>query len=73
MGGRNASERMLELVGKNIVIKDIHLRNSGDNLSFKGPAENVLVSRVTTSGSMDDGMSFAYGTKNVTVPYLARS
>jgi pectate lyase len=70
-GNRHESERMLELIGKNIVIKDIHLRNSGDNLSFKAPAENVLVSHVTTSGSMDDGMSIAYGTKNVTVQYCA--
>lgn len=68
-GNLNSAQRMLELTGKNIVIKDIHLRNSGDNLSFKAPAENVLVSHVTTSGAMDDGMSISYGTRNVTVQY----
>ncbi|MHC4507677.1 MAG: twin-arginine translocation signal domain-containing protein [Planctomycetota bacterium] len=68
-GNRNPSQRMLELTGKNVVIKDIRLRNSGDNLSFKAPAEYVLVSHVTTSGAMDDGMSISYGTKNVTVQY----
>ncbi|MCK5550269.1 MAG: hypothetical protein KAI41_07030, partial [Hyphomicrobiaceae bacterium] len=68
-GNRNPAQRMLELTGKNVVIKDIRLRNSGDNLSFKAPAEYVLVSHVTTSGAMDDGMSISYGTKNVTVQY----
>jgi pectate lyase len=69
-GSRNAGERMLELTGRNLVVRDLHFRNSGDNLSFKG-ADKVLVSHVTTSGAYDDGMSIGYGTKNVTVQYCA--
>jgi hypothetical protein len=62
-------QRMLEFTGKNIVVKNIRLRVAGDNLSFKRPAERILVSHVSTTGAYDDGMSISYGTKNVTVQY----
>jgi len=64
-------QRMLEFYGQNIVIKNIRARNAGDNFSFKHPANKIVLSHVTTSGSSDDGMSISYGTRNVTVQYCA--
>ncbi|MEK7270464.1 MAG: hypothetical protein AAB215_05910 [Planctomycetota bacterium] len=55
--------------GQNIVIRNIRLRNSNDNISLKAPCERITLAHVSTTGSMDDGMSVAYGTKNATVQY----
>jgi len=65
------SARMLEFYGSNLIIQNIRIRNSGDNLGFKAPANKIMIHHVTTSGADDDGMSIAYGTKNVTIQYSA--
>ncbi len=63
--------KIIEFYGQNIVIKNIRIRNGGDNLSFKAPASKIFISHVTTSAGNDDGMSLSYGTRNVTVQYTA--
>jgi len=63
--------RMLEFYGNNLIIQNIRIRNSGDNIGFKAPANKIMIHHMTTSGSDDDGLSLAYGTKNVTVQYSA--
>ncbi|MEK7270463.1 MAG: hypothetical protein AAB215_05905 [Planctomycetota bacterium] len=55
--------------GQNLVIRNVRLRNGGDNISLKAPCERITLAHVSTTGSVDDGMSVAYGTKNATVQY----
>ncbi|MEK7269571.1 MAG: hypothetical protein AAB215_01365, partial [Planctomycetota bacterium] len=58
-----------EMNGQNVVIRNLRLRNSNDNISMKAPCDRITLAHVTTTGSMDVGMSIAYGTKNATVQY----
>ncbi len=70
-GSSSQGQRMIELYGSNLIIRNLRLRNAGDNLGFKAPSTKVVISHVTTSGSVDDGMSVAYGAKDYTIQYCA--
>lgn len=61
--------QMLHFEGsKNIFVKNIRLRNGGDNISFK-TCSDILLYHVSTTGAGDDGFSCAYGCKNVTISH----
>lgn len=61
--------QMLNFEGaKNILIKNVRLRNGGDNVQFKG-ATDVCLHHVSSTGSGDDGIAFAYGSKNGTISH----
>lgn len=64
----NRSMQMLRFGGKNIIIKNVHCRNGGDNLEFHG-AKDVVCDHVSCTGSGDDGISLGYGAENCTITH----
>ncbi len=69
--GTNHNGTGLSVFGKNIVLRNIRVRNSGDGIalgsaSFKG-TRNVLVENVSATGNGDDGFSCAYGASDITL------
>jgi hypothetical protein len=72
--GHNA--RGISLRGNNIVLRNIRVRNSGDAIDCGGSdwrdkTADVLIERVTVSGSGDDGFALSYGCKNITLRWSA--
>jgi hypothetical protein len=59
---------MIDVRGHDVIVKNIRLRNAGDNLRAMGDgAYNILFRHVSSTGSGDDGISIGYGAHNVTV------
>ena len=52
---------LLDIRGHNVVLRDLHVRNSGnDNIRVQGPnAYNVTISHVSSTGAVDDGISIS--------------
>ncbi len=71
--GHNASG--VCLFGTNIILRNLRIRNAGDCVDMGNSSWNktsdVLVERVTVSGSGDDGFSPSYGTRNTTIRWSA--
>jgi len=59
----------LDVRGQNLIIKNMRIRNGGDNISTKAPTNRLVLSHISSTGSHDDGMSLSYGSKNITVQY----
>ncbi len=55
------SGAMLQIRGHDVIIRDLHFRNGGnDNLSIHGPnAYNVVVTHISSTGAADDGLSIS--------------
>ena len=52
--------QMLKFVGgSNFVVRNLRLRNAGDNLAFYAGARKILVERVSSTGAGDDGLSLS--------------
>jgi len=69
--GTNHNGKGLAAYGSNIIIRNVHVRNSGDGIlfgasSFKG-TKNVLVERASVTGCGDDGFSVAYNCSDITI------
>jgi hypothetical protein len=59
---------LIEAAGNDIIVKDIRLRNAGDNLRAQGTkAYNILFKHVSSTGAADDGISVGYGAHDVTI------
>lgn len=69
----NRNNPLLSLCGTNVVVRNLRVRNGGDNLSFGGASypgsTRVLISHVSSTGSGDDGVSIAYGSKDATLQW----
>jgi hypothetical protein len=61
---------MIDVRGHDVIVRDLRLRNAGDNLraQYDG-AYNILFSHISSTGAGDDGISIGYGAHNVTVQY----
>jgi pectate lyase len=57
----SSSGALLDIRGHDVIIRDLHLRNGGnDNLRIQGPnAYNIVISHVTSTGAGDDGLSIS--------------
>ena len=61
---------LLDVRGHDVIVRNIHLRNGLDNLRAQdATAFNVVFSHVSSTGSIDDGISIGYGTHDVTVQW----
>lgn len=61
---------LLEIRGHDVVVRDLRLRNGYDNLRVHGDrAADVVVSHVSSTGAVDDGVSIGYGARRVTVQW----
>jgi pectate lyase len=61
---------MVDVRGHDVIVKNMRLRNAGDNLRAQGPgAYNVVFSHLSSTGAGDDGISIGYGAHDVTVQY----
>jgi PKD repeat protein len=61
---------IIEIGGHDVIVRDLRLRNGGDNLRVQGNgAYDVVVSHVSSTGAADDGISIGYGAHDVTVQY----
>jgi hypothetical protein len=61
---------MVDVRGHDVIVKNIRLRNAGDNLRAQGDgAYNVVFRHVSSTGSGDDGISIGYGAHDVTVQH----
>jgi len=67
-GSRSAAT--VDVRGHDVIVRNLRLRNGGDNLRVQGTdAYNVVVSHVSSTGAADDGISIGYGARDVTVQY----
>lgn len=65
--GRSA--QMLKFKGgSNYIVKNVHLRNGGDNIEFYS-ARDIVIDHVSSTGAGDDGISLCRGTQNATVTH----
>lgn len=61
---------LIDIRGRDVVVRDLRLRNGYDNLRIQGEhAADVVVSHVSSTGAVDDGISIAYGAHRVTVQW----
>jgi len=61
---------MVDVRGHDVIVKNIRLRNAGDNLRAQGDgAYNVVFRHVSSTGSGDDGISVGYGAHDVTIQH----
>jgi len=61
---------MVDVRGHDVIVKNIRLRNGGDNLRAQGSgAYNVVFSHVSSTGAGDDGISVGYGAHDVTIQW----
>lgn len=65
---RGGSHVLKFINGKNLIVKNLRLRNGPDNISFMG-AKDIVVDHVSSTGSGDDGISIAYGSENATITH----
>lgn len=61
---------LIEIGGHDVIVRNLRLRNAGDNLRIQGNgAHDIVVSHVSSTGSSDDGISIGYGAHDVTVEW----
>jgi hypothetical protein len=61
---------ILEVRGHDVIVKDLRVRNGGDNLRAQGDkAYNVVFRHVSSTGAADDGISVGYGARDVTIQH----
>ncbi len=61
---------MVEIRTHDVIVRDLRLRNAGDNIRLKGNgAWNVVLSHLSSTGASDDGISIGYGAHDVTVQH----
>ena len=64
------TEALLDVRGHDIIVRNMRLRNGGDNLRAQDTgAYNIVFSHISSTGAMDDGLSIGYGAHDVTVQY----
>ncbi len=69
-GGIPSADPVLEVTGHDVIVRDLRIRNGGDNFRAQGNgAYNVVFSHVSSTGSADDGISIGYGAHDVTVQW----
>jgi len=68
--GFPVTKPVLEVRGHDVIVKNLRIRNGGDNFRVQGDtAYNVVLSHISSTGAADDGVSIGYGAKDVTLQY----
>jgi len=69
----DAIERIYPIVdirGHDVIVRNLRLRNGGDNLRAQGTgAYNIVFDHISSTGSGDDGVSIGYGAHDVTLQW----
>jgi hypothetical protein len=61
---------VLEVRGHDVIVRNLRIRNGGDNFRVQGDtAYNVVLSHISSTGAGDDGVSIGYGAHDVTLQY----
>jgi hypothetical protein len=61
---------VLDVRGHDVIVKNLRVRNGGDNLRAQGDgAYNVVFRHVSSTGAADDGISVGYGAHDVTIQH----
>ncbi|HEV7734946.1 MAG TPA: FG-GAP-like repeat-containing protein [Candidatus Binatia bacterium] len=61
---------ILEILGHDVIVRDLRVRNGGDNVRVQGKgAYGIVLSHVSSTGATDDGISIGYGAHDVTVQH----
>ena len=61
---------ILDVRGHDVIVKNLRVRNGGDNLRAQGTkAYNVVFRHVSSTGAADDGISVGYGAHDVTIQH----
>jgi hypothetical protein len=69
-GLRESVAAVLDFRGHDVIVRDLRVRDGGDNLRAQtDSAYNIVFDHVTSEGSNDDGISIGYGAHDVTVQY----
>jgi PKD repeat protein len=67
---KNSTNVTLGIYGHDVIVRDMRLRDGGDNLRAQGyGAYNIVFSHISSTGARDDGISIGYGAHDVTVQY----
>ncbi len=65
-----ATQAMVDIRGHDVIVRNMRLRNAGDNLRAQETgAYNIVFSHISSTGATDDGISIGYGAHDVTVQY----
>jgi pectate lyase len=68
--GLGATQAMVDVRGHDVIVRNLRLRDAGDNLRAQGPgAYNIVFDHISSTGATDDGLSIGYGAHDVTVQY----
>jgi hypothetical protein len=65
----------LQFAGHDVIVRNIRLRNGGDNLRAQPTHDNpdgtynIVFDHISSTGANDDGISIGYGSHDVTVQY----
>lgn len=66
----NATDAMVDVRGHDVIVRNMRLRNAGDNLrAQESGAYNIVFAHISSTGAMDDGISIGYGAHDLTVQY----
>jgi hypothetical protein len=61
---------VLEVSGHDVIVRDLRIRNGGDNFRAQGDgAYNVVFSHISSTGAGDDGVSIGFGAHDVTLQW----
>lgn len=64
------TQAMVDVRGHDVIVRNMRLRNAGDNLRAQETgAYNIVFSHISSTGAADDGISIGYGAHDVTVQY----
>jgi hypothetical protein len=64
------AQAMVDIRGQDVIVRNMRLRNAGDNLRAQETgAYNIVFSHISSTGSADDGISIGYGAHDVTAQY----
>ncbi len=64
------AQAMVDIRGHDFIVRNMRLRNAGDNLrAQEAGAYNIVFSHISSTGAGDDGISIGYGAHDVTVQY----
>jgi len=67
---RESVGAILDFRGHDVVVRDLRLRDGGDNIRAQtASAYSIVFDHLTSEGSNDDGISIGYGAHDVTVQY----
>ncbi len=69
-GIKNRVMQMLKFhKGRNYIVKNVRLRNAGDNIAFYGGAHDIVIDHVSSTGAGDDGITISNDAHSATITH----